>query len=747
MMAVPQRRTALTEAEIASIVSADSADPFALLGLHPLGSGPEDVLEIRSFCPGALSAAVVPLDGQPARSMHKVHEDGLFVWISEPGSKPFGYALDIRFPDGSTWKTPDPYCFMPQLGELDLHLFSEGNHLKLYDVMGAQPRMLGEVGGTLFSVWAPNASQISVIGDFNFWDRRRHPMRSRGSSGVWELFVPGVGTGALYKFSVRTREGQILEKADPLARRCEFRPSTASVVEGDGDFGWTDSDWMKRRAMADVLQSPMSIYEVHAPSWKRPDDGRQFLGWRELADQLIPWVTRLGFTHIELLPIMEHPFDGSWGYQTLGYFAPTSRMGSPADFALFVDSCHRAGLGVILDWTPAHFPNDSHGLARFDGTALYEHADPRLGRHPDWDTMVFNYGRNEVRGFLRAAALYWLDRFHVDGLRVDAVASMLYLDYSRKPGEWVPNKFGGRENLDAVGFLKDLNESAHGLFPGVVVIAEESTSWPAVSRPVWLGGLGFTLKWNMGWMHDTLRFFSLDPVFRKFHTNDLTFSLLYAFAENFVLPLSHDEVVHGKSSLLGKMPGDDWRKFAGLRLLYAYQWAHPGKKLLFMGCEIGQWDEWDHDSELDWALLAHERHKGLSMLLSDLNREYRSRPALWQRDCSYEGFRWIDFSDVEQTVVAFRRIAADGREVICVFNFTPLVRTGYRLGVPFDGDYLEVLNTDSTGYGGSGQGNLGRVSSKEGPWHGLPFYVDLTLPPLGALYLVPEQHAQKPANG
>ena len=743
-MAYPQRRTALTDAEIASIVSASRADPFELLGLHPLGAGPGDPLEIRSFCPGAASASVHPLGTDESWPMELVHPEGLFVWVSEPGRKPFGYELEIRFPDGSTWRTRDPYSLLPQLGDLDLHLFSEGNHLGLYDVMGAQIRSPGGIDGTLFSVWAPNARQVSVIGDFDSWDRRRHPMRSRGASGILELFVPDVGPGALYKYAIATRDGRVIEKADPLARRSEYRPSTASVVEGGTPFEWTDSDWMKRRASTDILQSPMTIYEVHAPSWKRPRDGRLFSGWRDLAGQLIPWVSGLGFTHIELLPVMEHPFDGSWGYQTLGYFAPTSRLGSPADFAFFVDACHAAGLGVILDWTPAHFPADPHGLAGFDGTALYEHADPRLGRHPDWDTMVFNYGRKEVRCFLRAAALYWLDRFHVDGLRVDAVTSMLYLDYSRKPGGWLPNRFGGRENLDAVDFLKDLNEKAHGLFPGTVVIAEESTAWPAVSRPVWLGGLGFTLKWNMGWMHDTLRFFSLDPVFRKYHMNDLTFSLLYAFSENFVLPLSHDEVVHGKSSLLGKMPGDDWRRFANLRLLYAYQWAHPGKKLLFMGGEIGQWGEWDHDSELDWSLLPYERHRGLTALLADLNRVYRRHPALWQLDCGDSGFRWIDFSDVEQTVVAFRRISADGREVICVFNFTPVVRTGYRLGVPLEGRYVEEINTDASEYGGSGRGNLGGVSSSAGPWHSLPCHLELTLPPLGAVFLVHESHTGSP---
>jgi 1,4-alpha-glucan branching enzyme len=603
--------------------------------------------------------------------------------------------------------------------------------------MGAHPWRTGDIDGTLFSTWAPNARQVSVIGDFNDWDRRCHPMRSRGASGVWELFIPGIGRGSLYKFAVVAQDGNVLDKADPLALRSEFRPRTASVVESLDDLRWDDGAWMDARAASDPLARPMSIYEVHAGSWKRPSDGRDYASWEELSIELVDYVRETGFTHIELLPVMEHPFDGSWGYQTLGYFAPTSRHGSPSDFAAFVNVCHRAGIGVILDWTPAHFPGDAHGLARYDGTALYEHEDPRLGRHPDWNTNIFNYGRNEVRNFLLASALFWLDRYHIDGLRVDAVASMLYLDYSRKQGEWIPNRFGGRENLDAVGFIRELNEKAHGMYRGAVVIAEESTAWPAVSRPVWLGGLGFTFKWNMGWMHDTLRFMSQDPVFRKYHLNDLTFSLLYAYTENFTLPLSHDEVVHGKGSLIGKMPGDDWRKFASLRTLLAYQWAHPGKKLLFMGGEFGQWSEWDHDGQLEWDLLQYDRHWGLKLLVHDLNTVMRSRTPLHEMDHSADGFRWIDFRDTDQTVVSFRRMDPEGREVICVFNFTPVPRQGYRLGVPSCSFYAEILNTDAAAYGGSGMGNMGGLEAEPVPWHGLPFSLNLTLPPLAAVYLEP----------
>ncbi len=726
--------TVLSSSEIESVVEVRLADPFALLGRHPLGPEHEGRTEVRTFCPAAKRAWIRPGDGG-TEEMSRVHPEGLFTWISEPGRKDFPYLLEFEADDGSRWQTPDPYAFGPQLGEMDLHLLGEGRHERLYERLGGRIWSVGQVRGALFSVWAPNARQVSVVGDFNGWDRRRHPMRTRGSSGMWELFVPLASPGDLYKFSIRTAQGRIVEKADPLALRSEFRPRTASVLADPSPYEWSDGEWMKARAKTDPLSSTVSVYEVHALSWRRPDDGSP-VSWDFLRRELIPYVRGLGFTHIELLPIMEYPFDASWGYQTTGYFSPTSRLGTPGDFAAFVDECHRSGIGVILDWVPAHFPDDEFALARFDGTALYEHEDPRLGRHPDWDTLIFNYGRNEVRNFLLASALFWLDRYHVDGLRVDAVASMLYLDYSREAGQWLPNRYGGNENLAAIDFLKELNSRAHGLHPGVMMIAEESTAWPGVTRPTHLGGLGFTLKWNMGWMHDTLRFMSKEAVHRKHHLNDLTFSLLYAYTENFLLPLSHDEVVHGKASLLSRMPGDRWQKMASLRLLLAYQWAHPGKQMLFMGAELGQWDEWDHESQLDWALAEYPEHGGVSRLVGDLNRLYRDSPALYRQDCSSRGFSWIDFRDQAATVVSFVREAGEGEQkVVCVFNMTPVVREGYRIGVPEGGTWREALNTDSQHYGGSGVGNLGEVAADPEAWHGHDWSVCLTLPPLAALFL------------
>ena len=731
--------TALTDAEMDAIVRGEPADPFVLLGMHPLGGPGGGPVEIRTFCPAA-SAAFVIRAGGGALPMTRVHPDGLFAWSSGGPAEPFAYLLSFETPEGRAWTTEDPYCFLPQLGDLDLHLFGEGRHWRAYDVFGARPWRAGPVEGVLFSVWAPNASRVSVTGNFNGWDRRRHPMRPRGASGIWELFVPRILPGELYKFSVTGRDGVTREKADPFGARFELRPATASVVTAGSAFEWTDRAWMERRAGASRFRTPMSVYEVHAPSWRRPGDGRQFMSYRELAETLVPYASDTGFTHIELLPVMEHPFDGSWGYQTLGYFAPTSRMGSPEDFAFLVDRAHSAGLGVILDWTPAHFPSDAHGLASFDGTALYEHADPRLGRHPDWGTLIFNYGRNEVRGFLVSAALSWFDRFHVDALRVDAVASMLYLDYSKKRGEWIPNREGGRENLDAAAFLRELNDRVHSLYPGAFTIAEESTAWPGVTSPPWAGGLGFSFKWNMGWMHDTLGFMSMDPVHRKHHLEMITFSQLYAYSENYLLPLSHDEVVHGKASLLGKMPGDEWRRFANLRLMLAYQWAHPGKKLLFMGGEIGQRTEWDHDSRIDWGLLEHARHRGVQSLVRDLNQLLRTRPEMHELDHDPAGFRWIDFSDAGSTVISFLRRDSAGGHVVCVFNFTPESRKGYRIGVPARGAYSEILNTDAVEYGGSGAGNMGRTAAEPVPAHGLPSSVVLTLPPLSALLLSPAGH-------
>jgi 1,4-alpha-glucan branching enzyme len=614
----------------------------------------------------------------------------------------------------------------------------EGRHYDAYEKLGAHLKTVDGVTGVHFAVWAPNARRVSVVGNFNHWDGRVHPMRFRGSSGVWELFVPELGEGAIYKYEIVSHEDVVLPlKADPYAFSSELRPNNGSVVARIDKHHWSDSAWIEQRSHKDWLGSPISIYEVHLGSWRRiPEEHDRWLSYRELADQLIPYVKDLGYTHIELLPIMEHPYDGSWGYQTLGYFAATSRFGSPTEFMEFVDRCHETGLGVILDWTPAHFPRDAHGLALFDGTHLYEHEDPRQGSHPDWGTLVYNYGRNEVQNYLISNALFWLDKYHIDGLRVDAVASMLYLDYSRKPGEWIPNKFGGRENLSAIDFFKRLNEVAYQRFPGILTIAEESTSWPSVSRPTYLGGLGFSLKWNMGWMNDTLNYFSKDPVFRRYEHNKLTFSLLYAFTENFVLPFSHDEVVHGKNSLLHKMPGDMWQQFANLRLLFAYQFAHPGKKLLFMGQEIAQRREWSETRNIDWHLLQYESHRGVQTLVRDLNKLLASQPALHQVDFEWQGFEWLDANDSDNSVFSFVRRGKNPNDMILVvLNATPVVRYGYRIGVPRVGHFDEIMNTDATVYGGSNVGNLGGMNTSEHAWMGRSHSLALTLPPLAAVFL------------
>jgi 1,4-alpha-glucan branching enzyme len=614
----------------------------------------------------------------------------------------------------------------------------EGRHYDAYEKLGAHLKTVDGITGVHFAVWAPNARRVSVVGNFNHWDGRVHPMRFRGSSGVWELFVPELGEGAIYKYEIVSHDDVVLPlKADPYAFSSELRPNNGSVVARIDKHHWSDSAWMQQRSYKDWLGSPISIYEVHLGSWRRiPEEHDRWLSYRELADQLIPYVKDLGYTHIELLPIMEHPYDGSWGYQTLGYFAATSRFGSPTDFMEFVDRCHETGLGVILDWTPAHFPRDAHGLALFDGTHLYEHEDPRQGSHPDWGTLVYNYGRNEVQNYLISNALFWLDKYHIDGLRVDAVASMLYLDYSRKPGEWIPNRFGGRENLSAIDFFKRLNEVAYQRFPGILTIAEESTSWPSVSRPTYLGGLGFSLKWNMGWMNDTLNYFSKDPVFRRYEHNKLTFSLLYAFTENFVLPFSHDEVVHGKNSLLHKMPGDMWQQFANLRLLFAYQFAHPGKKLLFMGQEIAQRREWSEARSVDWHLLQYESHRGVQTLVRDLNKLLASELALHQVDFDWQGFEWLDANDSDNSVFSFVRRGKNPDDMILVvLNATPVVRYGYRIGVPRAGHFDEIMNTDATVYGGSNVGNLGGMNTSEHAWMGRSHSLALTLPPLAAVFL------------
>jgi 1,4-alpha-glucan branching enzyme len=707
------------------------ANPHGVLGAHESNGG----VVVRAYRPDARAVRV-----QPAGVDAELKDPaGLWEALLPKAKLPLEYELEVEYADGNTFTLRDPYAFLPTLGDFDLHLIGEGRLDQLYSKLGAQVTEIDGVTGTAFAVWAPNAKSVSVVGDFNSWDGRLHPMRSLGGSGIWELFVPDVADGAKYKFEIRTQDNRLRIKADPLAFATEHPPANASVVFRSR-HEWNDAEWLAERAKHDALRSPMSIYEVHLGSWRRnPAEGNRSLNYLELADELADYVTDLGFTHVELMPVMEHPFGGSWGYQVTGYFAPTSRFGTPDDFRCFVDRLHRNGVGVLLDWVPAHFPRDDWALALFDGTHLYEHADPRRGAHPDWGTLIFNLSRDEVRNFLLANGLYWLKEHHADGLRVDAVASMLYLDYSRKTGEWMPNEFGGRENLEAVEFLKRMNETVYGDVPGVTTAAEESTAWPGVSRPTYLGGLGFGFKWNMGWMHDTLTYFQKDPVYRRFHHHTLTFSLMYAFSENFILPLSHDEVVHGKRSLLDKMPGDRWQKFANLRSLYAYMWAHPGKKLLFMGGELGEWEEWNYDGSLHWNLLEYAEHQGVQSLIRDLNRNYRAHPALHEVDFEPSGFRWLEANDAANNVLAFARLDASGeRPVVCVLNLSPVPRYEYRVGMPVCCRWTELLNTDSSYYGGSGVGNMGGVEAEAVPWHDQQFSALLTLPPLGAVWLVPE---------
>jgi 1,4-alpha-glucan branching enzyme len=731
----------LTAAERDALVRGEHDDVFRVLGPHAMETTNGVALVVRAFLPDARAVRVRPRDGRPGtRAMERVHEAGLFEAVFAGQRDPFAYRLEVEDGHGATVELEDPYRFPSTLSDYDRHLLAEGTHYGASDKLGAHLAVLDGVAGTVFAVWAPNARRVSVVGDFNAWDGRRHPMRRHPSNGIWEMFVPGVGEGVRYKYEILSRSGEPLAlKADPYAFAFEPEtPRTASVVASLEHHRWADAAWMAARADQRPHDGPLAIYEVHLGSWKRvPEEGNRFLTYEELADQLGAYVREMGFTHVELLPVMEHPFYGSWGYQVIGYFAPTRRYGTPEELMAFVDRLHRQGIGVILDWVPAHFPRDPHGLGYFDGTHLYEHADVRLGAHADWGTLIFNYGRNEVANFLLGNAVFWLDRYHADGLRVDAVASMLYLDYSRKPGEWLPNEFGGRENLGALGFLRRLNELTHRDRPGVVVTAEESTSWPMVSRPTYLGGLGFGFKWNMGWMHDVLGYLRLDPIHRKYQHNLLTFGLLYAWSENFILALSHDEVVHGKGSLLGKMPGDDWQQFANLRSLYGFMYGHPGKKLLFMGGEFGQRREWDHDQSLDWHLLeAGPLHRGVQRLVRDLNHLHRQEAALHQLDADPAGFQWIDCSDAERSIVSFWRRGRDAGElVIVVCNFTPVPRWGYRVGVPQPGFYREILNTDAAAYGGSNVGNAGGVWADATGWQGQPCSLVLTLPPLAVLFL------------
>ena len=712
---------------VTSVVTGDHPDPFSFLGMHPAKGGG---FVVRVFLPGARTVEVVSYDGDALGELERIHPDGLFTG---PVAEMVPYRLLIAWEGGGEAEVEDPYRFPAVLGEQDLYLFGEGNHLRLYEKFGAHPIEFEGVAGTSFAVWAPNARRVSVIGDFNFWNGRRHVMRKH-PGGVWEIFIPEVGEGSLYKYEIKGPNRRLLPlKADPFGFRAERLPGTASIVHGMGHYEWGDAAWMEERESKSALDAPMAIYEVHLGSWRRNPDGSYYT-YGQLAEELVPYVAEMGYTHVEFLPPTEHPFDGSWGYQPLGLYAPTSRFGTPDEFKRLVDAFHRAGIGVIIDWVPAHFPEDPHGLGLFDGTHLYEHADPRQGRHPDWGTLVFNYGRPEVSNYLLANALFWVSEYHVDGLRVDAVASMLYLDYSREPGEWIPNVHGGNENLEAVAFLQRMNELVFGRHPGATTLAEESTAWPMVSRPVSMGGLGFGYKWNMGWMHDSLQYMSEDPINRRYHHNEITFSLVYAFNENFVLPLSHDEVVHGKRSLIDKMPGDEWQKFANLRAYYGFMYTHPGKQLLFMGGELGQRREWNHDASLDWHLLEETPHRGVRSLVKDLNALYSATPALYEVDFEPAGFGWIEGGDMENSVVSFlRRGNKDLAIVVC--NFTPVVRHGYRIGVPEGGTYEEALNTDDTRYGGSGVGNSGGVSVEKVPSHGQPYSVSLTLPPLATMIL------------
>jgi 1,4-alpha-glucan branching enzyme len=715
--------------EVEAIVGGYHGDAFRILGPHQLtdaADGAERWL-VRAFLPHASSAEV--LIGGRSVAMDKRHAHGLFSAAFE--KEPSDYRLRVHLWNGDVEEIDDPYRFPPLLTDFEIYLHAEGTNHESYRSLGAHVVEHAGVRGVRFAVWAPNAEVVCVVGDFNHWDTRRHPMRIR-NGGIWEIFIPGAGAGTHYKFYVRSRHlGYRQLKADPYAFQSEVPPKSASIV-ADLSYEWGDAEWMEQRASREILKEPVSVYEVHFESWMRKPNGES-LSYREAAHTLVDYVKQAGFTHIELLPIMEHPFSGSWGYQVIGYYAPTSRFGSPSDFKYFVDHCHRNGVGVIVDWVPAHFPKDAHGLAFFDGTALYEHSDPRLGEHKDWGTLIFNFGRNEVRTFLISNAMFWLKEYHIDGLRVDAVASMLYLDYSRKPGEWVPNIYGGNENLEAIDFLRRFNEVAHSV-PGAVTIAEESTAFPGVSKPTYLNGLGFTMKWNMGWMHDMLAYFKYEPVYRKYHQNQITFSIMYSFTENFVLPISHDEVVYGKRSLLGRMPGDEWQRFANARAFLAYMWTHPGKKLLFMGCEIASPWEWNNDLSVPWQLLEYDYHRGVQTLVRDLNRLYRAEPALHEVDFHYSGFDWVDFHDADNSIIAFlRKSHSGGGFVLVCCNFTPVPRQGYRFGVPEGGLYDEVLNTDSALYGGSNVGNAGCVMADPVPAHGRAHSVGVTLPPLGVV--------------
>ncbi len=715
-------------------------DPFTILGPHQTQVEGESIWVIRAWLPDAQSVFVRDPQSRVEYPMQSVHDRHFFEVFLPDWTSLRSYQLHVVAENGHERYVHDPYFFLPQMGEMDLYLFGMGDHHKIYEKMGAHPVTVDGIDGVYFAVWAPNARNVSIVGNFNQWHGGKHQMRVLGSSGIWELFIPDIGAGEVYKYEIKDQNGNIYLKADPYGFQHEIRPKTASVVADINHFEWHDQEWLENRRKGDILKQPVSIYEVHLGSWRRKvEEEYRFLTYRELAHELTAYCQEMGYTHIELLPISEHPLDASWGYQVTGYYAPTSRFGTPEDFQYMMDYFHQHGIGVIIDWVPAHFPRDAHGLAYFDGTQLYEHADPRKGEHKDWGTLIFNFGRSEVRNFLLANALFWFDKYHIDGIRVDAVASMLYLDYSRKAGEWIPNAFGGRENLEAIDFLKKLNETIFSYFPGIMSVAEESTAWPGVSRPTYLGGLGFNMKWNMGWMNDFLTYFSKEPIHRKYHHNMITFALLYAFHENFVLVLSHDEVVHGKRSLLDKMPGDFWQRFANLRTLLAFMMGHPGKKLLFMGSDFGQWQEWSESRSLDWHLLQYEPHRKLQAMVRDLNHLYRQEPALHEVDFDPAGFEWIDFQDSDNSIITFMRKTGRPEDtLIFVCNFTPVFREAYRIGVPWHGFYREIFNSDAADYWGSNKGNYGGLHTEEIPFHGRPCSINLALPPLATLILKPE---------
>lgn len=734
--------TTATFDQIYSVLYSDIPDPFEVLGIHESEFDGKKMISIRALDPEAEEIWVIDSETGKEFQMERIHKYGFFERLFLDREHIFKYKLKKVYPSGVEVTLYDPYSFPPSISEEDLYLYNRGKLHFAYNDFGAHLREIDGIKGVLFAVWAPTARRVSVVGEFNNWDGRMHMMRRRGSAGIWELFIPEMKEGELYKYEIFTARRQVILKMDPYSFSTQLAPDTSSYVCNIEDYEWNDAEWIQNRTQ--TTDKPVSIYEVHLGSWMRTLENKM-LSYRELAHNLVDYVKRMGYTHIELMPIAEHPFSGSWGYQVTGYFAPTKRFGEPEDFMYFIDYCHQNGIAVILDWVPAHFPKDAYSLAWFDGTCLYEHADPRQGEHRDWGTLIFNFGRNEVKNFLISNALFWLDKYHADGLRIDAVASMLYLDYSKKPGDWIPNKYGGKENLDAIDFITDMNKIIGEYYPHAMMIAEESTSWPRVSGSVQSGGLGFGYKWNMGWMNDMLKYISQDPIYRKYNQNSLTFSILYAFSENFVLPLSHDEVVHGKGSLIGKMPGDLEEKFANLRLLYAYMFAHPGKKLMFQGADIGQFAEWNHDQSIDWHLLEYEPNALLNLFVRDLLHTYRNTPALYEVDFDYTGFEWLDFNDWESSVVSFvRKPKKGGKAIVCVFNFTPVCRTNYRIGVPYAGFYQEMFNSDSAAYGGTNCGNLGGVWSDPYPLHNREQSISLTLPPLSALYFaydlpVPEE--------